>query len=52
MKKVEDKKINELLSRAEEYRKKLSKPTLEDFKCTEELGRIFTKCFNINDENK
>ena len=48
MKKVDDKEINKIILKAEEYRKELSKPPLEDFKCSEELGGIFTQYFNID----
>ena len=52
MKKAEDKEIRKIISKAEEYRKELSKPALKDFECTEEISDIFTKGFNPNEENK
>ena len=52
MKKAEDKEIRKIISKAEKYRKELSKPALEDFECTEEISDIFTKGFNPNEENK
>ena len=52
MKKANDKEINKIILRAEEYRKELSKTTLEDFECIDEIGKIFINNFNSNEENK
>ena len=52
MKKAEDKEIRKIISKAEEYRKELSKPALEDFECINEIENIFINYFNPNEENK
>ena len=52
MKKIEDKEINKIISKAEEYRKELSKPVLKDFECTDKIKDIFSKCFDANKKNK